>query len=245
MPALHDLASAALTGPPQLVLLVDPYDDERRIYKQYLAPRRYIVEEAADGREALAKAFIDPPDIVVTETRLEGMDGYGLCEMLRRDRETCKIPIVVVTGDDRPDSHDRARQAGADIVLVKPCPPPTLIAQMRRLQDRSAELRERARAIRATAEDRLVKSAVVLARAEHVRKTLSKKIARYETTTPPTASPELMCPACQLQVLRYERSFIGGVNEYFAEQWDELTCPSGCGTFQYRHRTRKLARIRD
>jgi hypothetical protein len=44
-------------------------------------------------------------------------------------------------------------------------------------------------------------------------------------------------------MLTYERSHIGGVSERNSEQWDYYECPSGCGTFQYRQRTRKLRRV--
>jgi CheY-like chemotaxis protein len=55
---------------PQLLLLVDPDEDTRDLYRSYLIPRRYVVQQACDGREALAKAVIDPPDVVVTEVRV-------------------------------------------------------------------------------------------------------------------------------------------------------------------------------
>jgi hypothetical protein len=50
----------------------------------------------------------------------------------------------------------------------------------------------------------------------------------------------LRCPRCDA-TLTYERSYLGGVRK-LAEQWDEFTCPSGCGRLEYRHRTRSLRR---
>ncbi|MFN7917848.1 MAG: hypothetical protein U0Q55_21050 [Vicinamibacterales bacterium] len=73
------------------------------------------------------------------------------------------------------------------------------------------------------------------------RATLTKQHQRFTTTTPPTPPPALLCPACDA-TLRYERSHVGGVSSRHQEQWDYYTCLT-CGTFQFRHRTRRLRRV--
>jgi hypothetical protein len=57
-----------------------------------------------------------------------------------------------------------------------------------------------------------------------------------------SAAPALVCPSCD-RPLRYRRSHIGGVSERLSEQWDYFDCVQGCGTFQYRQRTRKVRRV--
>ncbi len=52
----------------------------------------------------------------------------------------------------------------------------------------------------------------------------------------------MTCPRCDRPLL-YEKSHVGGVNARELEQWDYFECPQGCGTFQYRQRTRKLRRV--
>jgi len=71
---------------------------------------------------------------------------------------------------------------------------------------------------------------------------LSHSHQRRETTTPPNPPVELRCPTCD-RPLRYRKSFIGGVSAKHSEQWDYFDCLTGCGTFQYRQRTRKLRRV--
>ena len=61
-------------------------------------------------------------------------------------------------------------------------------------------------------------------------------------TDPPIRPPTLVCPSCYL-TLHYLQSYIGGVSARLPEQWDYYECETGCGTFQYRHRTRKLRQI--
>ena len=229
--------------PPPLALLVDRDADTRRMYAEYLSSTCRI-EEAEDGREALAKAISHHPDIVVTETRLPGITGFQLCNLLRQDASTKAIPVVVVTGDVFESDVRRAQSAGADIVLVKPCLPQTLLVEMRRLLHISADLREHARDVRAHVHDQLERSSALLDRSEeNVRRTmLSRAHHRHDTTEPPIPPPSLVCPVCD-KPLYYRRSHVGGVSERNSEQWDYFECEAGCGTFQYRQRTRKLRRV--
>src|SRR5438128_3379079 len=100
------------------------------MYSEYLKQAHCDTDEAADGRDALAKAIARRPDVIVTETRLPGIDGFELCEILRRDTITRTIPIVVVTADGIPSSTERARTLGADAVLIKPCLPEVLLGEI-------------------------------------------------------------------------------------------------------------------
>jgi CheY-like chemotaxis protein len=111
---------------PKLVLLVDHDSDTRGMYAEFLRFDSWQVEEALDGREALATAISQLPDIIVTDTHLTGLSGYELCERLKLDPSTHEIPIIVVTADVFPADMLRAKNAGADLVLIKPCLPEAL-----------------------------------------------------------------------------------------------------------------------
>jgi CheY-like chemotaxis protein len=224
---------------PAMALVVDRDPDTRKMYAEYLKLSSCLIEEAEDGREALAKAISQLPDIIITETQLPGISGFDLCSLLRQDEATNAIPIVVVTGDAFGIDVRRAQMAGADVVLIKPCLPEALGAEIVRLLDQSSALRERARAVREKAHDQLEKP---VERSRVTRRTmLSRSHARHHTTTPAAAPPVLMCPSCD-RTLRYLHSHIGGVSIRHQEQWDYFECPGNCGTFQYRGRTRKLRR---
>src|SRR5262249_46597516 len=196
-------------------LLVDADVDTRRMYAEYLRMSSiWSVEEAADGREALAKAITRRPAVVVTETRLPGMSGLDLCRLLRSDPLTAHISIVVVTGDALESDLARARLAGADSVLVKPCVPDRLDSELARILDAGGE----AKAAKETAADQRAGPA-----------------ARRAPPTP-------RCPTCDAR-LRYIKSHVGGVGKFRHEQWDYFECAAGCGAFQYRQRTRKLRKV--
>jgi CheY-like chemotaxis protein len=225
-----------------LVLLVDPDDDSRVLYGESLRLAAFNVEEATDGREALVRAAASTPTIIVTETRLRFIDGYALCSLFRGDPPTRETPIIVLTADAVPAQLDRARESGADSVLVKPCPPEELLAEIDRLpatwlQPRAASAPSAA-ARPAPAGDELP-FAQEQRSTQEKRSTYVKAHQRFETTTPPRPPPELWCPSCALR-LKYERSHIGGVSDRHPEQWDYYSCAGGCGMFQYRQRTRRL-----
>jgi CheY-like chemotaxis protein len=226
---------------PPIALLVDRDADTRQMYREYLRLGDWTVEESADGREALAKAINIHPDIVVTETRLSGMSGYDLCALLRRDSATRSIPIVVVTGNAYEKDMERARAAGADMVLAKPCLPEMLMTAVRELY---------ARTWRPCESSSSFPGAPPVGRSERRtgspndlrQRMLSHTHVRHDTTTPPIAPPSLVCPKCD-RALIYRRSHIGGVSARHPEQWDYFECPNSCGTFQYRERTHKLRQV--
>jgi two-component system phosphate regulon response regulator PhoB len=118
---------------PIVTLLVDRDTDTREMYAEFLRQCGHEVEEAQDGREALAKALSRRVDVVVTDTRLPGISGVDLCKLLRRDASTATLPIVFVTSDTSDDDVQRASRAGATLVLAKPCRPDQLASQIQQI----------------------------------------------------------------------------------------------------------------
>jgi CheY-like chemotaxis protein len=223
---------------PLSVLLADYHDDTRALYGEYLRRQGCTVEEAADGREALAKAIARRHDIVVSATRLPGIDGYQLCQLLRRDSATSATRVIIVTADAMVADIERARAAGADSTLVKPCLPEKLLAEMQRL----LEL-DRTRSVMRPAPDRADDTGIAADEHAHQRRPILSRVHRRgETTTPSLAPPHLRCPVCDKELV-YHHSNIGGVSARHAEQWDYFECSTQCGTFEYRQRTRKIRRV--
>jgi CheY-like chemotaxis protein len=229
------------SGPTPSILVVDPDEDMRALYRESFALIGCDVVEASDGRDALTKALVRPPTLVITEIALPFLDGYALCEILRRDRATAHVPILVITAEARPAQMGRARRAGADFVLVKPTSLESVLNEMWRLVADSQDLRGRAAATRGNTATGCDESAIRVARSKRRRTALTKSFSRFTTTTPPASPPELVCPSCD-RPLTYEGSHVGGVSERHPEQWDHYVCPASCGTFEYRQRTRRLRR---
>ncbi|PWT85817.1 MAG: hypothetical protein C5B57_02240 [Blastocatellia bacterium] len=228
----------ALEGTAHVSLVVEPHDDTRGLYVDFLQHSGWETLEAEDGGTGLSTAISRHRQLLVTERRLPRIDGYHLTQILKRDSSTANIAVVVVTADARPESLDRARRVGADAVFAKPIALDDLFARIGEVVRRQAELRARSDALRFRANGLLASADHILRRA----KTMSRAMGRYSTTTPPAAPPPLMCVNCD-SPLQYHRSYIGGVNRNSPEQWDYYECPNGCGQFQYRQRTRKLRRV--
>jgi CheY-like chemotaxis protein len=226
-----------------IALLVDRDDDTRAMYAEFLRRLSFDVDEADDGWTGLALAFARHPNVIVTETRLSGIDGYDLCKFLRSDSATRDIPIVFVTEDALPADIARAEAAGADTVLAKPCLREHLARTIDTLFLGSRTVRLQSSVLRHKAAAQLDRASELIQRSEGFphREALNHTFDRHATTTPPVAPPVAACPLCD-RPLRYVTSQIGGVSVRNPEQWDYFECPTGCGTFQYRHRTRKLRR---
>jgi CheY-like chemotaxis protein len=223
-------------------LVADRDGDTRHHYAAALDTLVGTVTFAEDGRDALVQALACPPSLLVTSAHLPIIDGYELIKLLRHDALTNPMLMVMVTHDAVSANLERADRVGADLVVVKPCLPDTLHQAIRRLADRSVALRERSRVARARIPEHIAKSDALIARSRGGRPTLRKAHDRHDTTAPPTAPPPLVCTSCH-QPLHYRRSHIGGVTAQNAEQWDYYECATGCGSYQYRHRSRKLRRL--
>jgi CheY-like chemotaxis protein len=122
---------------PFLVLLVDDLEDSRVMYAEYLTRSGYRVAQAADGREALALARALLPDVVVMDLALPVVDGWEAIRQLKGDARTIGILVIALTGYSVVRHAERARQAGCDALLTKPCLPSTLLALLRDLLARA------------------------------------------------------------------------------------------------------------
>ena len=116
------------------MLIVEGDSDTREMYAEWLIFSGFRVAEARDAIEAIEKARDLRPDVIATDISLEGdMDGCQLAESLKSYPHTNKIPVIAVTGWAMGGHVERAHKAGCDAVLVKPCLPETLLAEIHRL----------------------------------------------------------------------------------------------------------------
>lgn len=107
------------TSPP-LVLVVDDDVTARALAREALEVAGFAVEEAGNGREALEQAHARTPDIVLMDVLMPEMDGFEACAVLRAERATRHVPVVMMTGLDDVASINRAYEAGATDFTSKP-----------------------------------------------------------------------------------------------------------------------------
>ncbi len=134
-----------------LVLLVDDDADTREMYSVFLRSAGLAVEEACDAAEALRKAAIALPAVVVTDIVLPDMDGFALCHRLKRSARTSGTRVIALTGYSAPAVGEQAEESRFDAFLLKPCPPDDLLQHIRKTIQDTRSLQGHARDLRARA----------------------------------------------------------------------------------------------
>jgi two-component system, cell cycle response regulator DivK len=125
-----DLAGAVS---PKRILLVDDYPDALEIWGLYLRSVGYDVVEADNGLAAVEQAHRAKPDVIVLDLELPGITGFEAAVRLRQSPETQHIPLIAATGYSHMKQLNQARASGFDAIVVKPCDPAALVAEIERL----------------------------------------------------------------------------------------------------------------
>jgi CheY-like chemotaxis protein len=120
------------------VLLVDDDPSIRLLCSLNLRAAGFEVTEAADGQLGLEQATLQPPDLVLSDLRMPGLDGFALAEMLRRDEATRAVPIVFLSGESGVVERMRAYALGVAGFVTKPFDPVALVALLSGVIDRTA-----------------------------------------------------------------------------------------------------------
>ena len=110
------------------ILVVDDAEQVRRVLRTTLAAAGYTVFEAANGEDGLNALRAAPPDIVLLDVNMPGMDGLETCREIRR---TSDVPIVMLTVRNAERDKVMALDAGADDYVVKPFGMQELLARIR------------------------------------------------------------------------------------------------------------------
>jgi two-component system OmpR family response regulator len=126
-------------APVRTILLVDDDQNLREVARYALSQAGFRVEEAANGRDALAAARARPPDLIVLDVRMPEMDGLETCRELRK---TSRVPIVFLSSADEEIDRVLGLELGGDDYLGKPFSPRELVARakavLRRLEPQVA-----------------------------------------------------------------------------------------------------------
>jgi len=121
------------------VLLVEDDPGVQRFVVKGLREQAYAVDAVASGKEALYQADVNTYDVVVLDVMLPGMDGFQVCQQLRKAGH--RVPILMLTARDAVEDRIMGLDHGADDYLTKPFEFRELLARLRALLRRSGDLR--------------------------------------------------------------------------------------------------------
>lgn len=163
-----------------LVMVVEDNDDIAD-YLSLLLQNQYRVIKATDGYDALHKAEVQLPDLIITDLMMPGMDGYELCRAIRQSEILGDVPIVVVSARSNDDDRIRGLEAGADAYLVKPFNPEELKVMVEKLLAHRRLLHERLQQALSTASSSITGPQVKpedIAFMEHLHRVVEEQMLR-------------------------------------------------------------------
>ena len=208
---------------PPIVLLVDHDRDMLDTYSACFENAGLWIATAADPDEGLAAVDELKPDLVVTDGYVGEQRGAAFVQALKHDADREPVPVIVLTG--QPSDHvSPGISRDADLLLVKPVLPETLLTGVRQVIAVAHELRQRSERVFHRGRQQLEtpsqlasESADISKRAEPVRRS---------------------CPRCGVSLKWSERGTIGGL-QYDYYDW----CRHGCGLFCYEANAQRWLKL--
>ena len=121
------------------ILIVEDEDDIRELVRYNLAKEGFEVRPVSTGEEALEEIEKHPPDLVILDLMLPGVDGLEVCRTLKLNPKTKDIPIAMLTAKGEEADIVTGLELGADDYITKPFSPRVLLARVRAVLRRKIE----------------------------------------------------------------------------------------------------------
>ena len=121
------------------ILIVEDEKDLRELLKLKLTTKYdYDVIMAGDGLEGLNKAKKEHPDLILLDLNLPKLDGYQVCRMLKFDKATSGIPIIMLTALSQREDREWGKKVNADAYITKPFDADHLVEKIKSLIGKNA-----------------------------------------------------------------------------------------------------------
>ena len=113
------------------ILVVEDQEDLRGVLRDLLGSSGYSVLEAVDGRDGVAKALSERPDLILMDIQLPVLDGYDATRQIKADPNLKATPVIAVSSFAMKGDEEKARAAGCDHYVTKPYSPMQLLRIIR------------------------------------------------------------------------------------------------------------------
>jgi len=113
------------------ILVVDDDLVSRNIVKDILSSENYEVLEASNGNEAMRKAVVANPDLILLDLIMPGVDGFEVCRRLRTELDTVAVPIIIFSSKAEKEDILKGLEVGANDYILKPVEPFELRARIK------------------------------------------------------------------------------------------------------------------
>jgi adenylate cyclase len=203
----------------QRILVVDDTPQNVKLFTDLLTAKGYEVTTAANGEQALESIARQPPDLVLLDIMMPGINGYEVCRKIRENPATALLPVVLATSLDPNQERVKGIEAGADDFLPKPVNQAELFARVRSLLRIKGLQDERLARLKSFFSPQLAE-AIAAGKGEEVLKTHRREITveffdlRGFTAFTDSAEPE--------EVMELLRSFHGALGKIVLEHQGTL-----------------------
>ena len=102
------------------ILIVEDEESLLKLESILLTTKGYLVQGATTGLAALEAVAAEAPDLILLDIMLPELDGFEVCERIKKDPETHHIPIIFLTAKKTPEDISRGEEVGADEYITKP-----------------------------------------------------------------------------------------------------------------------------
>lgn len=126
-----------MDGEGQKILIVDDLVENTEVLRALLRPQHFSIEVAHCGTDALRMVESNPPDVILLDLMMPGMDGIEVCRRIKINPALRHIPIIIITGSSDRESNLQALEVGADDFVTKPFDRALLEARVRSCLRRS------------------------------------------------------------------------------------------------------------
>jgi CheY-like chemotaxis protein len=124
---------SGVTPRPRRILVVDDERDNLELLQVVLAHEGFHARTVSCGADAITTVAAEPPDLILLDVMMPGMDGYEVARYLKNDPATAHIPIIMITALDTRAARKLAQDAGAEDFVTKPLDRGDLCARVWRL----------------------------------------------------------------------------------------------------------------